>query len=119
MVQNDQVTRELKRTPYRPMMSLLASRERFCLHADVRRADDKAAACADATHVGKGCCTHLEHAESIQYPHRPSFLKHYKAGGNLAVYDIGAIAIGHARIIYVGKYQTCMVYNGRLIPHAS
>ena len=30
------------------MMSLLASRERFCLHADVSRADDKAAACADA-----------------------------------------------------------------------
>ena len=31
--QLDQVTRELKRLPYRPMMSLLASRERFCLHA--------------------------------------------------------------------------------------
>ena len=27
--------------------------------------------------------------------------------------------IGHARIIYVGKSQSCMVYNGRLIPHAS
>ena len=51
--QLDQVTRELRRLPYRPMMSLLASRERFCLHADVSRADDKAAACADATHVGK------------------------------------------------------------------
>ena len=39
--QLDQVTRELKRLPYRPMMTLLASRERFCLHADVSRADDK------------------------------------------------------------------------------
>ena len=27
--------------------------------------------------------------------------------------------IGHARIIYVGKYQSCMAENGRLIPHAS
>ena len=27
--------------------------------------------------------------------------------------------IGHARIKYVVKYQSCMVYNGRLIPHAS
>jgi Rad3-related DNA helicase len=89
--QLDQVTRELKRTPYRPMMSLLASRERFCLHADVQRADDKAAACADATHVGKGSCTHLEKAERIQYPHRPSFLKQYTAGGKLAVYDIEEI----------------------------
>ena len=27
--------------------------------------------------------------------------------------------IGHARIKYVVNYQSCMVYNGRLIPHAS
>ena len=27
--------------------------------------------------------------------------------------------IGYARNKYVGKYQSCMVYNGRLIPHAS
>ena len=26
---------------------------------------------------------------------------------------------GHARIKYVGNYQSCMVLNGRLIPHAS
>ena len=25
---------------------------------------------------------------------------------------------GHARIKYVGKYHSCMVLNGRLIPHA-
>ena len=28
-------------------------------------------------------------------------------------------SIRHARTHSVGKYQSCMVYNGRLIPHAS
>jgi hypothetical protein len=40
--------------------SLLASRERFCLHADVSRAADKASACADATVLGKSSCSHLD-----------------------------------------------------------
>ena len=89
--QLDQVTRELRRLPYRPMMSLLASRERFCLHADVSRADDKAAACADATHVGKMCCTHLDRAEDINYPQAPQHRANYLPGGKLAVYDIEEI----------------------------
>lgn len=89
--QLDQVTRELRRLPYRPMMSLLASRERFCLHADVSRADDKAAACADATHVGKMCCTHLDRAEGINYPQAPQHRANYLPGGKLAVYDIEEI----------------------------
>ena len=32
---------------------------------------------------------------------------------------VRADIIGHARIIYVGKYQSCMVEIGRLLPHAS
>ena len=32
---------------------------------------------------------------------------------------VRADIIGHARIIYVGKSQSCMVESGRLIPHAS
>ena len=67
------------------MMSLLASRERFCLHADVSRADDKAAACADATHVGKMCCTHLDKAEAIQYPQKKKYRADFEPGGKLAV----------------------------------
>jgi hypothetical protein len=66
-------------------MTLLASRERFCLHADVSRADDKASACADATHIGKGCCTHLEKAEAIGYPQRIDYRKNFLQGGDLAV----------------------------------
>ena len=69
------------------MMSLLASRERFCLHADVSRADDKAAACADATHVGKMCCTHLDKAEAIQYPQKKKYLFIFMENGTIFVED--------------------------------
>ncbi|CEM08978.1 unnamed protein product [Vitrella brassicaformis CCMP3155] len=86
--QLDQVVSELKKTPYRPLMTLLASRERFCLHHTVMAAPNKAEACENATFIDNMECMHLQHHEGIRYP--ANFLKHYTPGreGHLAAFDI-------------------------------
>ncbi|KAK9838439.1 hypothetical protein WJX84_003609 [Apatococcus fuscideae] len=43
--QLDHAVRELRRTRHRPMMTILASRERFCLHPDIAVAPNKTEAC--------------------------------------------------------------------------
>ena len=61
-----------RRTIYRPMMTILASRERFCLHPDIAVAPNKTEACEGATMVGHMDCTYLENAEASWYPQVPS-----------------------------------------------
>ncbi|KAH8052641.1 ATP-dependent DNA helicase [Aureococcus anophagefferens] len=73
--------REYERScPYRPLMSLRLSRERFCLHPDIATAPNKAEACEEATKIQKNAnkrgrfdvknsgCGHLDTAEKIGYP---------------------------------------------------
>ena len=50
------------------MMTILASRERFCLHPDIATAPNKTEACEGATMVGHMDCTYLENAEASWYP---------------------------------------------------
>jgi hypothetical protein len=57
-----------RRTSYRPMMTILASRERFCLHPDIATAPNKTEACEGATMVGHMDCSYLENAEASWYP---------------------------------------------------
>ena len=57
-----------RRTCYRPMMTILASRERFCLHPDIATAPNKTEACEGATMVGHMDCSYLENAEASWYP---------------------------------------------------
>ena len=57
-----------RRTGYRPMMTILASRERFCLHPDIAVAPNKTEACEGATLVGHMDCSYLENAEASWYP---------------------------------------------------
>ena len=57
-----------RRTGYRPMMTILASRERFCLHPDIATAPNKTEACEGATMVGHMDCSYLENAEASWYP---------------------------------------------------
>ena len=69
---------EYKRLAERPVMSLRVSRERFCLHPDIKTAPDKATACEEATTLarpkhnrqprGGSGCSLLDHAEKIGYP---------------------------------------------------
>ena len=73
----------------RPLMSLRLSRERFCLHPNIRTAPNKAEACEEATKIAhngvaktgrafdfkNSGCTHLDKAEKIGWarqrnPHR-------------------------------------------------
>lgn len=54
------------------MMTILASRERFCLHPDIAVAPNKTEACEGATMVGHMDCTYLENAEASWYPQVPS-----------------------------------------------
>ena len=61
-----------RRTIYRPMMTILASRERFCLHPDIAVAPNKTEACEGATMVGHMDCTYLENAEASWYPQVPT-----------------------------------------------
>lgn len=55
-------------------MTILASRERFCLHPDIAVAPNKTEACEGATMVGHMDCTYLENAEASWYPQVPSSL---------------------------------------------
>lgn len=64
-----------RRTSYRPMMTILASRERFCLHPDIAVAPNKTEACEGATMVGHMDCTYLENAEASWYPQVPSHMQ--------------------------------------------
>ena len=50
------------------MMTILASRERFCLHPDIAVAPNKTEACEGATMVGHMDCSYLENAEASWYP---------------------------------------------------
>ena len=50
------------------MMTILASRERFCLHPDIATAPNKTEACEGATMVGHMDCSYLENAEASWYP---------------------------------------------------
>ena len=65
----------LRRTCYRPMMTILASRERFCLHPDIATAPNKTEACEGATMVGHMDCSYLENAEASWYPQVPAACK--------------------------------------------
>jgi len=95
---------EFRRLPYRPVMSLRLSRERFCMLPIVRASRNKAEACELATTIApmkarQGAkqgnrppqpagCSYLEHAEAMHYPQAARHLRRYELGGPLAVYDI-------------------------------
>ena len=93
--------REYERScPYRPLMSLRLSRERFCLHPDIATAPNKAEACEEATKIKgnnnkKGRfdvkhsgCGHLDTAERIGYPQSKRWRPHFRLGGAMNVRDI-------------------------------
>ncbi|KAK9866284.1 hypothetical protein WJX84_009214 [Apatococcus fuscideae] len=86
--QLDHAVRELRRTKHRPMMTILASRERFCLHPDIAVAPNKTEACEQATIIGRMSCSYLEHAEAIIYPQAPHHLSAYKPGGRVETFQI-------------------------------
>ena len=66
------------------MMTILASRERFCLHPDIAVAPNKTEACEGATMVGHMDCSYLENAEASWYPQVPlvtcSLMSHQVSG---------------------------------------
>ncbi|KAH8060486.1 ATP-dependent DNA helicase [Aureococcus anophagefferens] len=93
--------REYERScPYRPLMSLRLSRERFCLHPDIATAPNKAEACEEATKIQKNAnkrgrfdvknsgCGHLDTAEKIGYPQSQKWRPHFRLGGKMNVWDI-------------------------------
>ena len=93
--------REYERScPYRPLMSLRLSRERFCLHPDIATAPNKAEACEEATKIQKNNnkrgrfdvknsgCRHLDTAEKIGYPQSQKWRPHFRLGGKMNVWDI-------------------------------
>eukprot|EP00747_Dinoflagellata_sp_TGD_P022400 gnl/TRDRNA2_/TRDRNA2_129085_c1_seq2.p1 gnl/TRDRNA2_/TRDRNA2_129085_c1~~gnl/TRDRNA2_/TRDRNA2_129085_c1_seq2.p1 ORF type:complete len:792 (+),score=110.02 gnl/TRDRNA2_/TRDRNA2_129085_c1_seq2:301-2376(+) len=126
---------ELRRLPYRPMMSLRLSRERFCLLPTVRSARNKAEACEIATTIspqmaaqlskgakgfksgkggksgngGKGPqpsgCSYLEHAEAIGYPQAPEYLRRFELSGPLSTYDIEDL-VREAQDMHICPYHT-------------
>ena len=86
---------EYKRScPYRPLMSLRLSRERFCLHPNIATAPNKAEACEEATKIRKPStkkskgCAHLDKAERIGYPQGKKWRPHFRLGGPMVVWDI-------------------------------
>jgi hypothetical protein len=99
--QLEQMVRELRRTAYRPLSSLLASRERYCLHPPALvRGANRAEECEKATFKKSACCAHLERQEAIAWPEREDHLAHFLPGGALEAADIeDLVAVGHARTI--------------------
>ncbi|KAK9819452.1 hypothetical protein WJX74_007251 [Apatococcus lobatus] len=95
--QLDHAVRELRRTRHRPMMTILASRERFCLHPDIAVAPNKTEACEQATIIGRMSCSYLEHAEAIIYPQAPHHLAAYKPGGRVETFQIEELVKEGAR----------------------
>lgn len=111
---------EFRRLPYRPIMSLRLSRERFCLHPNVRTARNKAEACELATTIlprkpGPGArrgqapqpsgCSYLEHAEAIRYPQSLEHRRRYELGGPLATYDIEDL-VREAEALHICPFHT-------------
>jgi Rad3-related DNA helicase len=87
--QLDQVTRELRRTAYRPLTTTLASRERYCLHPPaLKPGANRAAECEKATYKKDMTCKHLERAEAIAWPQADPHLARFLPGGDLQAADI-------------------------------
>ena len=84
--QLDSVARELRRTPYRPLTTLLAGRDALCLHPPaLRHGADKAAECEKAMfrseiRAGRGCMF-VQRAETVNYPE--SSMAVFEPGGEL------------------------------------
>jgi hypothetical protein len=99
--QLEQMVRELRRTAYRPLSSLLASRERYCLHPPALvRGANRAEECEKATYKKSACCKHLDTQEAIAWPEREDHLAHFLPGGSLEAADIeDLVKEGHARTI--------------------
>ncbi|KAL0032408.1 hypothetical protein WJX79_009909 [Trebouxia sp. C0005] len=102
--QIDHTVHEVRRTSYRPMMTILASRERFCLHPDIATAPNKTEACEGATMVGHMDCSYLENAEASWYPQGPEHLPAYKPGGRLETFDIEEL-VAEGRAGHVCPYH--------------
>ncbi|DBA96498.1 TPA: hypothetical protein ACH3X1_015378 [Trebouxia sp. C0004] len=102
--QIDHAVHEVRRTSYRPMMTILASRERFCLHPDIATAPNKTEACERATMVGHMDCSYLENAEASWYPQGPEHLAAYKPGGRLETFDIEEL-VAEGRAGHVCPYH--------------
>ncbi|KAL0053923.1 hypothetical protein WJX82_001242 [Trebouxia sp. C0006] len=102
--QIDHAVHEVRRTSYRPMMTILASRERFCLHPDIATAPNKTEACEGATMVGHMDCSYLENAEASWYPQGPEHLPAYKPGGRLETFDIEEL-VAEGRAGHVCPYH--------------
>lgn len=111
---------EFRRLPYRPIMSLRLSRERFCLHPNIRTARNKAEACEIATTMqsqvaarqskGRGKappatgCSYLERAEAIRYPQAPNYRRRFELGGPLPVYDIEEL-VAEAEALHICPFH--------------
>eukprot|EP00743_Colponemidia_sp_Colp-15_P013990 GILK01016447.1.p1 GENE.GILK01016447.1~~GILK01016447.1.p1 ORF type:complete len:1208 (+),score=231.04 GILK01016447.1:128-3751(+) len=78
--QINQVVRELRRTSYRPQMSILGSREHYCIHRVVSKKSNK----------NEECKKLLEHRECLHHRNmsKLSGCSDIKPGGPLEVWDI-------------------------------
>ncbi|KAI8910325.1 helicase C-terminal domain-containing protein, partial [Gorgonomyces haynaldii] len=79
--QIDQMVKELReKSPYRPKMSIMGSRDHYCINSKVSKADDKNDACDDA--VSNGSCFYHKGFQKIVDA------EEFKAQGSSCVWDI-------------------------------
>ncbi len=85
--QLNQMVHELRRLAYRPLMTLLASRDSYCmLPAALKLGADKAHECEKATYKKTVTCQHLQVQEAMDWP--AAHLQHFLSGGFLEAPDI-------------------------------
>lgn len=99
-VQLEHAMHELRRVAYWAPATILAGRERLCLHPPALvRGADRALCCEKATYKKDMDCVHLANAEAIGFPDGPKFLALYDSGGPLAAMDIeDMVREGKARV---------------------
>ena len=97
--QLNQMVHELRSTAYRPLMTLLASRDAYCvLPAALKPGADRAHECEKATYKNHITCEHLQIQENIAWPAAPQHMQHFLPGGYLETADIeDLVKLGSAK----------------------